>query len=139
MRLAFGILATVALLAIGYYVYTAAIGNPRIARKILEEPDGELARKVMLLTLPSGKRYPVNYLRDGDLVFAGCDGRWWRELRGDGAPVSVHIRGRDLRGIARVVTDDPGYRERIFERLRPRSYRWIGGKLIEIRLEAEEP
>lgn len=138
MRYLVGLLAAVALLAIGYYVYTAAIKNPRVARELLAEPDGALAQKVMLLTLPSGKRYPVNYLRDGDQVFAGCDGRWWRELRGEGAPVVLLVRGEELRGHARVVSDDPEYRKRVFKRLRPRSYRWIGGKLIEIALDAGE-
>lgn len=139
MRYLFAALAAVVLIAIGFYAYTAAISNPRVARQLMAEPDSELAQKVMLLTLPSGKRFPVHYLRDGERVFAGCDGRWWRELRGEGAPVSVYIRGEELRGRARVVIDDPEYRERIFERLRPRSYKWIGGKLIEIDLEPKEP
>ena len=40
------------------------------------------ARKVMLITLPSGRTLPVNYLRDGDTVYAGADGRWWRDVFG---------------------------------------------------------
>ncbi len=139
MRYLIAGVAAVALLAIGVYAYTAAVRNPRITRELLAEPDGAIAGKVMLLTLPSGKRYPVNYLREGDRVFAGCDGRWWRELRGEGAMVTVLIRGKELRGRARAVRNDPEYRKRVFKRLRPRSYWWIGGKLIEIVLDEKEP
>ena len=45
--------------------------NPRVARELREDPEGERAQKVMLLTLPSGRELPVNYLRDGDTVYAG--------------------------------------------------------------------
>jgi hypothetical protein len=33
---------------------------------------------LLLLTMPDGRQIPVNYLREGNLVFAGADGRWWR-------------------------------------------------------------
>ena len=55
----------------------------------VHHPNGERARKVMLLTLPSGRELPVNYLREGDRVYAGADGRWWRELAAGNAPVTV--------------------------------------------------
>ena len=49
--------------------------NPGVAEELRAEPDGDRAQKVMLLTLPSGREIPVNYLREGDRVYAGADGR----------------------------------------------------------------
>lgn len=126
-------LAVGALLA-GTYIYFTEFADPRVARELLEEPNGERARKVMLLTLPSGRSIPVNYLREGSKVYAGADGRWWRELSGAGFPVTVLVRGERLHGSARAVEDDPDYTEEVFKRLRPDSYRWIGGMLVEIEL-----
>ena len=67
--------------------------NDDVIRELREEPDGDRAKKVMLLTLPSGKAIPVNYLRDGDTVFAAADFPWWRELEDGGGPGSVLIQG----------------------------------------------
>ena len=122
-----------ALLALGAWLYGERVANPRVIRELLEDPDGERARKVMLLTLPSGRRIPVNYWREGDRVYAGADGRWWRELVG-GAPVTVVVRGAELRGQARAVTDDPDYTKRIFAELRPNALPGFG-TLIEIQLD----
>lgn len=118
----------------GWFLYAEHVANPRIARELLDEPDGERAQKVMLLTLPSGRRIPVNYLREGDLVFAGADGRWWKELVGDGVPVSVVVRGEELTGSARAVRDDPAYTKDVFSRLRPNALPGFG-TLVEVRLD----
>ena len=126
-------IAALALLAFGAWLYGDRVANPRVMRELLEDPDGERARKVMLLTLPSGRRIPVNYWREGDRVFAGADGRWWRELVG-GAPVTVVVRGAELRGQGRAVTDDPDYTKRIFAELRPNALPGFG-TLVEIQLE----
>jgi hypothetical protein len=87
----------------------------------------------MLITLPSGRTIPVNYLHEGDTVYAGADGRWWRELVTP-SPVTLLIRGDTLHGTARAVRDDPAHTEDVFKRLRPTSYKWIGGVLIDIAL-----
>ncbi len=87
----------------------------------------------MLLTLPSGKRIPVNYLREDDVVYAAADFPWWRELR-DGGDVEVWIQGETLRGHGRAVRDDPTHRDAVFDRLRPTAPK-VFGTLIEIRLE----
>ena len=58
----------------GLYVRYEWIANPRVARELIEHPDGERARKVMLITLPSGRTLPVNYLRKDEFVYAGADG-----------------------------------------------------------------
>ena len=75
----------------------------------------------MLITLPSGRRIPVNYLREGDMVYAGADGRWWKELVGEGVPVEVLIQGETHVGRGRAVRDDPEYTARVFRRLRPNA------------------
>ena len=108
--------------------------NPRVIRELREEPEGERAQKVMLLTLPSGKALPVNYLRDGATVYAAADFPWWRELRGEGGRASVLIRGETLHGQIRVVENDPELRESVFARLRPTAPRWIG-TLVVIELD----
>jgi hypothetical protein len=110
--------------------------NPRVARELREDPEGERARKVMLLTLPSGKETPVNYLREGDTVYAAADFPWWRELRGGGGPGSVLIRGETLHGHIRAVEDDPDLRTSVFERLRPTAPAWAG-TLVVIELGPE--
>lgn len=109
--------------------------NPGVIEELEREPDGERARKVMLLTLPSGRRIPVNYLREGDRLYAAADGRWWREL--DGAPrrVEALVRGERLVGRGRAVRDDPEHVRDVFSRLRPSALPGFG-TLVEIELEA---
>jgi len=49
---------------------------------------------------------PVNYTRDGDniTVFSLRNRVWWRNLRA-GAPVTVRIKGQDLKAIAESIED----------------------------------
>ncbi len=108
--------------------------NRGVVRELREEPDGERARKVMLIELPSGKEIPVNYLREGDVVYAGADFPWWRELRGEGGRVRLLIRGETLAGHGRAIEDDPERRREVFQRLRPDALEWAG-TLVEVRLD----
>lgn len=108
--------------------------NPRVVRELREDPQGERAGNVMLLTLPSGKAIPVNYLRDGGTVYAAADFPWWRELRGGGGRGSVLIRGETLHGHVRAVVDDPELRSSVFARLRPNAASWAG-TLVVIELD----
>src|SRR6187549_673351 len=111
-------LVALTVLVLSYLAYAALISNPRVEREVREEPNGERARKVMLMTLPGGRTIPVNYLREGDVVYAGADGRWWREFRGDGADVQLLVRGETLSGRARAIENDPDHRAAVFSRLR---------------------
>ncbi len=117
--------------------YFDSIANPRVTRELEADPAGALANRVMLLTLPSGRRLPVNYLREGDRVYAGADGRWWKELEGEGFPVTVWIRGESLSGTGRAVLDDPAHRKDVFSRLRPKALPGFG-TLVEIRLDGSK-
>jgi len=127
-------LACAALLCVGTACLYAWWINPRVARELREHPDGERARRVMLLTLPSGKALPVNYLREGDTVYAAADFPWWRELRDGGGRGSVLVRGQTLHGHVRVVLDDPELRRSVFARLRPTAPAWTG-TLVAIELD----
>ena len=134
IRIAVAAAVSTAALVVGVGVYYAYIANPRVTRELIDNPDGERASKVMLLVLPSGRRIPVNYLRENDRVYAGADGRWWKELDGEGFPVSLLVRGEELTGRARAIRDDPSYTKRIFAKLRPNAIDGFG-TLIEIRLD----
>jgi hypothetical protein len=128
-------IAVVALcvLVAAYVVYVVHVANPRVERELRDHPDGERARKVMLIKLPSGRTLPVNYIREGERVYAGADGRWWRELRGKGAPVELLVRGESLVGHARAIEDEPEHRSAVFDRLRPSAPK-LFGTLVQIDL-----
>ena len=132
--IAFASVAAVAVVA--FLLVSCGVMNRGVIRELREDPNGERAQKVMLITLPSGKEIPVNYLRDGDRVYAGADFPWWRELEGPGAEVTVLIRGETLRGRGRAVKDDPELRASVFARLRPSAPSFTG-TLVEIRLHPE--
>ncbi len=129
------LIAIVALpvLVAGYAAYIALVANPEIERELREDPEGERAHRVMLLTLPSGRTLPVNYLRERNTVYAAADGRWWRELRGQGAPVELLVRGETILGHARAIEDEPDHRAAVFERLRPSAPKFLG-TLVQIDL-----
>jgi hypothetical protein len=138
MKIVYIVAAVVALLLLlaapAGFVYYEYIANPRVVRELVEEPGGERAQKVMLITLPSGRRIPVNYLREGNRVYAAADGTWWKELDGSGAPVIVLVRGEALTGIARAVRDDPAHTKDVFSRLRPNAVEGFG-TLVEVEVE----
>lgn len=137
------ILAALLIVTAGYRVLTVGDVNAEVAAEIRSNPDGERAQRAMLLYLADGTMYPVNYLKEEPLVFMGIDGLWWREFRGEGAPVRMLIRGEELSGHARVVLDDPQYTEEIFARLRPTVPEWLpdwlNGKLVVITLDESQP
>lgn len=124
-------------------VLYGTIANPRVIEEITTNPTGERAGVVMALTLPDGHTLPVNYRREGNHVYAGADGRWWRTLRDGNAPVTVLIRGERLAGRAHVVFDDPAFKADVFSRLRPTVPgwlpAWLDAHLVVIELEAPTP
>ncbi len=133
--LGIGVACVLALGAGNSLVYTFWI-NPQVADELRAQPDGERAQKVMLLTLPSGREIPVNYLKEGDTVYAAADFPWWRQLRGEGGRGSVFIRGEQLDGHMRAVEDDPERRLAVFGRLRPTAPSWTG-TLVVIDLDGD--
>ncbi len=123
------ILGIVGALFLALRAYALLVGNPRVAAELRHNPQGERAGIVMLLELPDGRELPVNYRREGNQVFAGADGRWWRPLRDGNVPVRMLIRGETLTGKARVVLDDPVYKRAVFDRLRPKVPKWLPEQL----------
>ena len=134
MRIVGIILGLLLVAFVGVYVYYTFVTNPRVARELVDDPNGARAQKVMLLKLPSGREIPVNYWRDGDKVFAGADGRWWRELEGGPHAVELLVRGERLRGQGRAVLDDEAYKKEVFAQLRPDAVPGFG-TLIEVVLD----
>ncbi len=86
--------------------------NP-IMRALLHSPlHGPISRHFMTITFTgrkSGRVYtvPVEYFYDGDtlMCFTSRDRVWWKNLRG-GAPITAHVRGRELQGTAEAITGD---------------------------------
>ena len=113
--------------------------NAAVVETLRLEPQGARAARTMLITLADGRDFPVNYLRDGNLVFMGIDGRWWRAFQNTGQPVTMLIQGETLTGHARVILDDPALVETVFARLRPTVPEWLpdalNGKLVAITLQ----
>lgn len=116
---------TLAVLYLGAKLYFAFVMNANVLSELKSQPDGERAEIVMILTFPDGRELPVNYLREGEQVFAGADGRWWRAFKDGNVPVSVFIKGETYTGRARTVLDDPAYTKDVFTRLRPNVPKWI--------------
>jgi len=127
------------LLAAGSYF--SSVYNARIADELKNNPTGQRATLVMLITFPDGRSTPVNYLREGDTVFAGSDFNWWKRISSDGTRLKMSIKGEELEGIA-TVSDDMTYTYEVFERLRPDAPVWasrlMGAKLVVIRLDSEQ-
>ena len=114
--------------------------NALVIAEIQTNPGGKLAARSMVITLADGRVYPVNYLREGNLVFMGIDGRWWRVFQGEGQQVEMLIQGRRLTGLAKVELDDRAYIDEVFARLRPKVPSWVpdwlNGKLVVITLDS---
>ena len=114
--------------------------NALVIAEIQTNHGGERAARSMVITLVDGRVYPVNYFREGDLVFMGIDGRWWRAFQGAGQQVKMLIQGQRLTGLAKVELDDRAYIDEIFARLRPKVPSWVpdwlNGKLVVITLDS---
>ena len=115
----------VSVLFVGFRAYWSLVTNPAVIQELKQAPQGERAGIVMLLTLPNDRTLPVNYRREGNRVFAGADGRWWRTLREGDVKVTVWIRGETLQGRAHVALDNPEYKREVFARLRPDVPKWL--------------
>ena len=140
-RALIGLILVVTLVIAGYYAYLRFVGNSRVVEELRMNPGGERAARAMLITLPDGRELPVNYLREGDMVYLGVDGLWWREFQDEARPVTLLIRGQTLSGQAVAIVDDPARTEAVFARLRPTAPTWLPGRmrgvLVEVTLNEE--
>jgi hypothetical protein len=90
-------------------------GN-RVVRPLLRSPLHPLISGRLALITVTGRRsgrehtFPVGYTRRGNMleIHVGWPERkrWWRNLRGEGAPVRVRIRGEDHVGHAVARGDE---------------------------------
>ena len=134
------ILVLIAVLCVGGLAlkWRTAHVNAAVAETLRFDPQSARAARTMLITLADGRVFPVNYLREGDRVFMGIDGRWWRAFKGPGQSVTMLIQGETLAGHARVILDDPVLVKDVFARLRPTVPDWLpdalNGKLVAISL-----
>ncbi len=125
MKWVVGFVCLLLLFLVGYVAYARMVTNPAVLEELRSNPLGERAAKVMILTFPDGRVLPVNYLRDGERVFVGADGPWWRVFRNGNVPVTLEIQGQRLQGRAQTILDNPAYTEQIFQRLRPNVPDWL--------------
>jgi deazaflavin-dependent oxidoreductase (nitroreductase family) len=86
--------------------------NPIMAFLLRSPLHGIVSANLMLLTYTgrrSGRTYtlPVSYYQGGSVLTTTSfrDRTWWRNLRG-GAPVTLRLRGRDVKGTSQVIEDD---------------------------------
>lgn len=82
--------------------------NPAMAAVIRSPFHRIMSNALMLLSFQgrkSGKRYtiPVGYLQKGDRLYIFSHAGWWKNLLGQ--PVTVRLRGKNLRGTARRLED----------------------------------
>lgn len=119
-------------------IFFSQVVNPAVMEELRTNPTGKEAQEAMLLTY-GDKVLPVNYRKEGNSVFIGVDGRWWRDFEDEGAPVSMLIQGEVYNGHAVVVLDNKPYVDEIFSRLRPTAPEWLpdklNGKLVVITIE----
>jgi deazaflavin-dependent oxidoreductase (nitroreductase family) len=67
-------------------------------------------KQILLITFTgrkTGKIYttPVSYSQLDGQVYIFTHADWWQNLRND-APVTLHIRGRELQGVAEPIAED---------------------------------
>jgi F420H(2)-dependent quinone reductase len=90
-------------------------------RRVLSLPfETPISRRLMLLTFAGRKsgriyRQPVSYVVDGDALLTPGGGRWKLNLV-DGRPISVRLRGRDVRATPELV-GEPEEVDRLLRRM----------------------
>jgi deazaflavin-dependent oxidoreductase (nitroreductase family) len=83
----------------------------RTMKFVLRSPmHGIVDKKILLITFTgrkSGKTYttPVSYSQSDGQVVVFTHADWWKNLRVD-VPVMLHIRGRELQGLAEPIVED---------------------------------
>jgi hypothetical protein len=87
--------------------------NPIIKFLLLSPFHAFISKSILLLTYKgcrSAQEYstPLTYVRDNNeyLLLALSRRMWWRNFR-SGAPVTIRVKGRDVSGIAQVISQPP--------------------------------
>lgn len=124
----------------GLSVLVAAY-HPLVPVILQSERHGLLSDGVMLITLKQRdsaemKTFPVDYLREENMVYIGSDSDWWKHLEG-GAEVTMLIQGMEGTGWATPILDDPERSGAGFRKLRPWTYmraEWTGAVFVEVEI-----
>lgn len=119
--------------------------NPVVTTILRSEHHALLSGRTMLITLENRetsqpKTFPVNYLREGAMVYIGSDFGWEKHLEG-GAEVRMLIQGEEYVGWALPTLDDPERGTAGLRKLRPRTYKlaeWIGSVFVEVTLQDQQ-
>jgi deazaflavin-dependent oxidoreductase (nitroreductase family) len=107
--------------------------NPIMMWMLRSPLHGMLSGNTMIITYTgrkSGKTYstPVNYVRDGDVLWVVSyrHRTWWRSLHD--AKVTVRVRGNDLAGVAEAITEQQEVADCLMTFLRkaPQIAKYIG-------------
>ena len=125
----------------GISVLVAAY-NPLVTTILQSEQHALLSGRTMLITMKNRetaqmKTFPVNYLREGDMVYIGSDFGWEKHLVG-GAEVRLLIQAREYTGRATPILDDPERSGAGFKKLRPWTYKraeWTGAVFVEVKIQ----
>ena len=126
----------------GVAVTVTVIANPLVSTILRSERHALLSDRIMLITLKERDTsnlitFPVNYLREMNTVYVGCDFGWRKQLEG-GAEVRLRIEGNDLIGWATPILDDPDRSSAGFKKLRPSTYKWAlwtGAVFVEVQIQ----
>ena len=114
--------------------------NPFMIWLLRSPLHGMAGKGLMLISVTgckSGKPYttPINYVRASDRLMATStrDRTWWRNLRG-GAPVTLRLEGREVKGFGEVFVDEASVAEHLA--------RYFGcapqyARLFNVRLESD--
>lgn len=109
-------------------------GNSFMTFMLRSPLHGIMSGSTMLITVTGRKTgkpitTPVNYYQEGDMlwVISNRERTWWRNLKG-GAPVKLHLRGREVNGVGEVLLDETALVPQIGEYVRhlPISARSLG-------------
>jgi deazaflavin-dependent oxidoreductase (nitroreductase family) len=107
--------------------------NPIMMWMLRSPLHGMLSGNTMIITYTgrkSGKTYstPVNYVRDGDVLWTVSfrQRTWWRNL--DDSPVRLRVQGKDVTGVATAMTDQQEVTDCLMAYLRkaPQIAQYIG-------------
>jgi hypothetical protein len=113
------------------------IGNS-FMKLLLRSPLHRMISESTLLLIVSGKKsgkkytLPVNYVRDDNTLYISSprNRTWWRNLRG-GAPVTISLQGREVKGEGLVVEERSAQLENLkhLYHIRPDFARYLGSNV----------
>ena len=118
--------------------------NPSIVSELQSTPITPRAERLLVLALPD-RELPLRYLQQGDCLYLGAGGTWWRQLQ---TPLSVQVwlRGHPQTAIAQAFPGASAVRKPVMRQLRdrwPASWLRVIRKgqlvLVDLQHQASQP